>query len=143
MELNMKIKSDVLTESEKNLFIEKMLTHYHERDAKRFTEQFEQSSEERLKLIIARIDDGFAVLAHYGSIMTHGRFYVLKNNDFYRIGSALIEGSKTHERAGTRVTSIQVNGFEKVTDENIRSNFEAINQFFALQAWNDALGIKS
>ena len=41
-----------------------MLTHYHERDAKRFTEKFEQSSEERLKLIIARIDDGFAVLAH-------------------------------------------------------------------------------
>jgi hypothetical protein len=139
-EFNMEIKSDLLTESEKKLFIEKMLTHYHERNAKGFSETFEQSSEETLKLIIARINDGFAVLDLYGNIMTPGRFYVLKNSNFYRVGTTT-KDSKSCDSA-TYVTTIQVNGFEKVTDENIRSNFEEINQFFALQAWNDALGIK-
>lgn len=136
----MKIKSDVLTESEKKLFIEKMLIHYHERNAKGFSETFKQSSEESLKLIIARIDDGFAVLDLYGNTMTPGRFYVLKNNNFYRVGTTT-KDSESRDRA-TYVTTIQVNGFEKITDENIRSNFEEINQFFTLQAWNDALGMK-
>ena len=139
----MEIKSDVLTESEKQFFIDKILFHYHERDAKYFIEQFEYFPDDYLKQDFARIDSGFAVLKSNASAFLWGKFYVVKNNDFYRVVTNLIEGSKTHERAGTRVTSIQVNGFEKVTDENIRSNFEAINQFFALQAWNDALGIKS
>ncbi len=133
----------MLTESEKKLFIDKILKHYHERDAKRFIERFEYFPDDYLKQDFARIDNGFAVLKSNASAFLWGKFYVVKNNDFCRVVTNLIEGSKIHESATTRVTSIQINGFEKVTDENIRSDFEEINQFFVLQEWNDAFENKS
>ena len=80
---NMKIKSDVLTESEKQFFIDKILTHYHERDAKKFIEWFEYFPDDYLKQDFARIDNGFAVLKSNASAFLWGKFYVVKNNDFY------------------------------------------------------------
>ena len=79
----MKIKSDVLTESEKQFFIDKILTHYHERDAKKFIEWFEYFPDDYLKQDFARIDNGFAVLKSNASAFLWGKFYVVKNNDFY------------------------------------------------------------
>lgn len=47
----MEIKSDVLSESKKKLFIDKISKHYHERDAKRFIERFKYLPDESLKKI--------------------------------------------------------------------------------------------
>lgn len=124
----MKIKSDVLSESEKQFFIDKILKHYHERDAKYFIEQFEYFPDDYLKQDFVRIDSGFAVLNGSANVRVMGRFYVVKNNDFYRI-STVSKDSDSFDSA-TRVSTIQINGFEKVTDKSIWSEFEKINQFF-------------
>ncbi|WP_394124972.1 hypothetical protein [Psychrobacter nivimaris] len=124
----MKINSDVLTENEKKFFIDKILTHYHERDAKYFIEQFECFPDDYLKQDFTRIDNGFAVLNGNANVMVMGRFYVIKNNDFYRV-STVSKDSDSFD-SGTRISTIQINGFEKVTDKSIWSEFEKINQFF-------------
>ncbi len=124
----MKIKSDVLSESEKQFFIDKILKHYHERDAKYFIEQFEYFPDDYLKQDFARIDSGFAVLNGNANVRVMGRFYVVKNNDFYRVST--VSKDPDSRDSATRISTIQINGFEKVTDKGIWSEFEKINQFF-------------
>ncbi len=125
----MNITPDLLTESEQQLFLEKLSTYYHERDAKHFLPYFVDNDEDTLKEMIIRTHDGFAVSEGVGSLMIRGRFYVVKGNDFYRVSTRIYENDDL--KNCSYIYSILKNDLEQVVDdEDIKTHFEKIRQHF-------------
>lgn len=129
---------DLLTEEEKQMFLGNLKKFSGDIDFNHFIGVFDVLTGEKehlLKKQILRFNDGLAILDGNPGSRFRGKFFVMQEDKFYKVytDKKMVKGDTARnlkDREETFVSSIFLNGYNKIDNSQQKAFFEQINQLF-------------